>query len=201
MHHPRYRCIPDRRQGQQMNTHTKPKSFTSSPDTVTTGPVTGSRKAYAAPASYPELRVPFREIVLAASANEPPVRVYDPSGPYTENDARIDLKAGLAPVREDWIAARGFETIAGRAVRPEDNGNVGDERLAALCPALRTLRAGKPGTLVTQYEFARAGIITQEMAYVAHRENLGREQALEGAGQRVADGESFGAAIPAFVTP
>ena len=182
-----------------MNTHTKPKSFTSSPDTVTTGPVTGSRKAYAAPASCPELRVPFREIVLAASANEPPVRLYDPSGPYTENDARIDLKAGLAPVRENWIAARGFETIAGRAVRPEDNGNVSDERLAALCPAMRTLRAGKPGTLVTQYEFARAGIITQEMAYVAHRENLGREQALDGAGQRVADGESFGAAIPAFV--
>ena len=145
--------------------------------------------------------MPFREIVLAASANEPPVRLYDPSGPYTENDARIDLKAGLAPVRENWIAARGFETIAGRAVRPEDNGNVSDERLAALCPAMRTLRAGKPGTLVTQYEFARAGIITQEMAYVAHRENLGREQALDGAGQRVADGESFGAAIPAFVTP
>ena len=70
-----------------------------------------------------------------------------------------------------------------------------------ICPATRTLRAGAPGQRVTQYEFARAGIITEEMIYVAHRENLAREKVLAGAEERLADGESFGADIPAFVTP
>ena len=88
------------------------------PDTVTTGPIAGSRKVYAAPASHPHLRVPFREIALS-EPNEPPVRVYDSSGPYTDHDARIDLRQGLPAVREGWIAARGVEAVAGRAVRPE----------------------------------------------------------------------------------
>ncbi len=68
-------------------------------------------------------------------------------------------------------------------------------------PATRTIRAAKPGQMVTQFEFARAGIITEEMIYVAHRENLAREAALAGAKERMADGESFGAAVPEFVTP
>jgi phosphomethylpyrimidine synthase len=86
-------------------------------------------------------------------------------------------------------------------VRPEDNGNVSPEKLVAECPAEREIRRGKPGQLVTQYEFARAGIVTPEMAYVAHRENLGREAMLERAEAALADGESFGAAVPAFITP
>ena len=86
-------------------------------------------------------------------------------------------------------------------IKPEDNGNVGADRLAPLCPATRSLRAGKPGQLVTQFEFARAGIVTEEMIYVAHRENLAREAAVADAGARLADGESFGADIPDFVTP
>ncbi len=183
-----------------MNTHLSPKDLGASPNSVTTGPIYGSRKVYAAPASHPALRVPFREIALT-TASEPPVRVYDPSGPYTETDARIDLSAGLAPVRENWIAARGFETTGGRAVRAEDNGNVAPDRLVAPCPATRVLRVGAAGTLVTQLEFARAGIITEEMAYVAHRENLARESAVEAAAERIVDGESFGACVPAFVTP
>src|SRR5271170_4778319 len=73
--------------------------------------------------------------------------------------------------------------------------------LVPQCPASRALRAGRPDQLVTQYEFARAGIVTQEMIYVAHRENLAREGASEGAEAARADGESFGAAIPSFVTP
>ncbi|MDE2306832.1 MAG: phosphomethylpyrimidine synthase ThiC [Xanthomonadaceae bacterium] len=170
------------------------------PNAVTSGPIAGSRKVYAAPASHPSLRVPFREIAVS-DPQQPTVRVYDPSGPYTETDARIDLEAGLPSVRESWIAARGFPTVAGRAVQPEDNGGVGPDRLVAPCPARRTLRAGQPGALVTQFEFARAGIITEEMIYVAHRENLAREQALGPASARLADGEAFGAAIPAFVTP
>ena len=170
------------------------------PQTVTTGPIAGSHKVYASPKDSPELRIPLREIELS-DPNEPPIRVYDPSGPYTEADARIDLAQGLKPVREAWLAGRAFATVEGRAIKPEDNGNVGADRLAPLCPAMRTLRAGKPGQLVTQFEFARAGIVTEEMIYVAHRENLAREAAVADAQARLADGESFGAEIPDFVTP
>jgi phosphomethylpyrimidine synthase len=182
-----------------MNEHAKIKTPIA-PTSVTTGPIGGSRKVYAAPTGHPELRVPFRQIELSDPL-EPAVRVYDASGPYTESDAPIDLAEGLKPVRERWIASRGYAEIAGRAVKPEDNGNVSSERLAPHCPAKRTLRGGAPGQLVTQYEFAKAGIVTEEMVYVAHRENLAREAALEGAAERLADGDSFGAAIPEFITP
>src|SRR5271165_1407319 len=170
------------------------------PQSVTTGPIAGSRKVYAAPKARPDIRVPLREIAIS-DPKEPPVRVYDASGPYTERAAFIDLANGLSSVRDGWIKARGYCAIEGRAIRPEDNGDVSDDHLAPLCPAERTLRAGKPGQLVTQFEFARAGIITEEMIYVAHRENLAREAAVEDAARRIADGESFGAEIPEFVTP
>ncbi|RYB06019.1 phosphomethylpyrimidine synthase ThiC [Lichenibacterium ramalinae] len=170
------------------------------PDSVTTGPIVGSRKVYAAPAAHPNIRVPFREIALS-DPKEPPVRVYDPSGPYTEADARIDLRRGLPAIREGWIAGRGFDVVAGRALRPEDNGNLPDDRIAEACPAHRTLRAARDGRMATQYEFARAGIVTEEMVYVAHRENLAREGAHAEAAARLADGDSFGAALPDFVTP
>jgi phosphomethylpyrimidine synthase len=183
-----------------MNEHVTPQTLQPAPQSVTTGPIAGSRKVYAAVKARPDIAVPLREIALSDRL-EPPVRVYDPSGPYTETDARIDLSKGLTPVREKWIAARGFETVRGRAVKPEDNGNVSDDRLVPQCPAERTLRAGKSGQLVTQYEFARSGVITEEMIYVAHRENLAREAALENAAEKLADGESFGASIPEFVTP
>ena len=171
------------------------------PRTVTTGPIAGSRKVYAAASGRADIRVPFREIALS-DPNEAPIRVYDPSGPYTESDIAIDLANGLKPVREAWIEARDFAQVQPRAIKPEDNGNVSADRLAPLCPAERTLRAGKPGQLVTQFEFARAGLVTEEMIYVAHRENLARERAVEfSAAERLADGESFGAAIPEFITP
>jgi phosphomethylpyrimidine synthase len=170
------------------------------PQSVTTGPITGSRKVYAAPKGRSDIRVPFREIALG-DPGEPPVRVYDPSGPYTEGAAPIDLARGLPPVREDWIKARGLAGAEPRAIRPEDNGNVSADHLAPLCPATRTLRSGRRGELVTQLEFARAGIVTEEMIYVAHRENLAREAAVADASARLDDGESFGAAIPEFVTP
>ena len=75
------------------------------PQSVTTGPIAGSRKVYAAPKGRPDIRVPFREIALS-DPSEPPVRVYDPSGPYTESAPPIDLASGLPPVREAWIEAR-----------------------------------------------------------------------------------------------
>ena len=104
-----------------MNIH-HPTDTLAVPQSVTTGPIAGSRKVYAAPSSHPDMRVPFREIALSDAA-EAPVRVYDPSGPYTESDAHIDLRQGLPCVREAWIAARGIASVAGRAVKPEDNGD------------------------------------------------------------------------------
>ncbi len=93
------------------------------PHSVTTGPITGSAKAYASPRDRSDLRIPYREIVLT-DPGEAPVRVYDPSGPYTETGARIDLRAGLPEIRAPWIETRGYAAVAPRAVRPEDNGFV-----------------------------------------------------------------------------
>jgi len=181
---------------QSMNMHAKRPLL---PESVTLGPLTGSRKIYVEPREG--VRVPFREIALDPSANEAPVRVYDASGPYTEEFFAPDLGAGLQSARP-WLASReGLETYAGRDIRPEDNGGASGEHLVPPCPASRAPLRGKPRRPVTQYEFARAGIITEEMIYVAHRENLGRERAVEGAEARLADGESFGASVPAFVTP
>ena len=176
-------------------------TYQQKPSTVTTGPITGSHKIYSAPEGHPDILVPFRQIVLDPSANEPPLNLYDCSGPYTETNAAIDLGAGLPAVRAPWLAARGFAAATPRAVKPEDNGFVPQDRLVPECPASQTLYEGRDGQLVTQLEFARAGIITQEMIYIAHRENLGRSQALAEAGARIEDGESFGAEIPEFVTP
>ena len=188
-----------RRQEDHMNVQPKHSSLV--PETVTTGPLTGSRKVYHTPEGHPDIHVPFREIALS-DPNEPTLRVYDASGPYTETDARIDLAKGLPPVRDAWLAKRdGLETYEGRVVKSEDNGDVSADKLVPPCPANRQPRRGLDGKMVTQYEFARAGIITEEMIYVAHRENLGREKMLEGAQERIADGESFGASVPAFVTP
>jgi phosphomethylpyrimidine synthase len=183
-----------------MNVREKPQNLV--PLSVTCGPLPGSKKIYHHPEGRSDVAVPFREIALDPSANEPPVRVYDPSGPYTQDEVTIDLSKGLPPIREPWFSARhGLELYQGRAVRPEDNGGVAQDRLVPPCPANRSPRKGRSDVPVTQYEFARAGIITEEMIFVAARENLGREQAVESAGARLKDGESFGAAIPAFVTP
>jgi phosphomethylpyrimidine synthase len=182
-----------------MNIREKPESLV--PRSVTCGPLPGARKIYHRPQGRADIKVPFREIALDASANEPPVRVYDASGPYTEDAPAIDLAAGLPLLRESWLAKRQFETYAGRTLRPEDNGHVETEKLVPHCPAVRAPRRGREGELVTQYEFARAGLITEEMIYVAARENLGREEMLAQAQEKLADGESFGAAIPAYVTP
>ena len=176
-------------------------TYQQKPSSVTTGPITGSHKVYSSPVGHADISVPFREIVLDPSAQEEPLRLYDCSGPYTETNATIDLAAGLPPVRAPWLAKRGFAPTTAREVKPEDNGFVPADRLVPECPAPQTLLEGRDGQLVTQYEYARAGIITEEMIYVAHRENLGRAAAADGAADRVADGESFGAEIPEFVTP
>jgi phosphomethylpyrimidine synthase len=169
---------------------------------VTTGPIAASRKVYAAPDAAPGLRVPVREIMLTEAAGEPPVPVYDTSGPYTDPDVAIDVEKGLGRTRIEWVRERGgVEEYDGRPVQAVDNGNVGEGHLARAFPAAhRPLRA-LPGQPVTQYEWARAGVITKEMVYVAERENLGRKVQLERAEAALADGESFGASVPPFVTP
>ncbi|WBO57806.1 MULTISPECIES: phosphomethylpyrimidine synthase ThiC [unclassified Acidocella] len=168
---------------------------------VTTGPIAGSRKIYSPAPGHPDIAVPFREVALHASAQEPPLQLYDTSGAYTDPAEPLSLEDGLPKLRNAWLSKRGLRAYAGRPVKPEDNGHASAETLVAPCPAAHDVRIGDETALVTQYEFARAGIVTEEMIYAAHRENLGRAAAHEQAQARVADGESFGAALPEFVTP
>ena len=168
--------------------------------TVTTGPLPASRKVYSHP--LPDLAVPHREIDLHPSANEPPVAVYDTSGPYTDPSVTIDVEKGLARDRRDWVLERGgVEAYEGRHVKPEDNGGANGKYLAREFPVRHQPLRGLDGHKVTQYEFARAGIVTKEMVYVATRENMGRAKAHEDAAATIADGQSFGAHIPEFITP
>ncbi len=169
---------------------------------VTTGPIQGSRKIHVTPDAAPDLRVPLREIVLTPSANEAPVPIYDTSGPYTDNDAVINVEQGLKRVRTQWVKERGgVEEYEGREIKAEDNGNVTGKHLARMFPNTPKPMRAIGDAPVTQYEFARAGIITKEMIYVAERENLGRKKMLDRAEAALADGESFGASVPAFITP
>jgi phosphomethylpyrimidine synthase len=169
--------------------------------TVTTGPLPASRKIHVPGSLFPDIRVALREIDLEPSSGEKPVRVYDTSGPYSDPAASIDIARGLKPLRRAWIEARGdVEAYAGRDIQPEDDGlKQGEPRkVSAFDRAdIRPLRA-KHGQAVTQLAYARAGIVTPEMEYIAVRENLGRERLKE---QAARDGESFGAAIPDYVTP
>ena len=181
-----------------MNTPTKPSDFT--PRAVTTGPLPASRKVYTHPA--PGLAVPHREIDLHPSANETAVRVYDTSGPYSDASVAIDVEAGLPRARRAWLMERGnLEEYEGRDVRPEDNGFAAGRHLTREFPVRHRPLRGRPGEPVTQYEFAKAGIITKEMIYVAERENLGRRQALDSARATIDQGNSFGADIPEHITP
>ena len=169
---------------------------------VTTGPLPASTKTYTNPKADPSLRVPHRSIALHPSANEPPVPVYDTSGPYSDPSVTIDVEKGLERHRTAWVKERGgVEEYTGREVKPEDNGGATGRFLAREFPIKNAPLRGLDGERVTQYEFAKAGIITKEMIYVAERENLGRQEMLDGAEDKVAAGESFGADIPAFVTP
>ena len=163
---------------------------------VTTGPIRGSRKIHVG-----KHRVAMREIHLEPGSGEAPVRVYDTSGPYTDPDAHIDIMAGLPALRRDWILARGdVEAYDARQVKPEDNGLKGPDRSAGVPQfpnvTKRPLRA-KPGMNLSQMHYARRGIITPEMEYVAERENLGRERLAE----YIRDGQDWGAEIPDYVTP
>ena len=173
---------------------------------ITREPLTGSSKVYVESPYEHGVRVPMRRVGLT---NGESVTLYDTSGPYTDPDATIDVTQGL-PVgaRKEWIEARqDTERYEGRAVRPEDNGYRGSSSEgAAFYEGLQRqpVRA-KKGANVTQLHYARQGIITPEMEYVAVRENMRRDElkaryAHEARDQRL-KGESFGATLPETVTP
>ncbi|HEU02819.1 MAG TPA: phosphomethylpyrimidine synthase ThiC, partial [Aurantimonas coralicida] len=167
--------------------------------TVTSGPLPASRKIWRAGTLHPEVRVPMREISVHPTAGEPPVTVYDSSGPYTDDTATTDIAAGLPRKRRDWTLAAGdVEDYAGRVVRPEDNGVTSDAKRVPTFPVGHAPLRAKSGKAVTQIAYARAGIVTPEMEFVAIRENLGRKQAKA---QLERDGHPFSATIPDFITP
>jgi phosphomethylpyrimidine synthase len=154
---------------------------------ITRGPLPGSRKIYVD-------GVPFREVAL--NGGEAPVRLYDTSGPYTDESVGIDIEKGLAPCRRDWILARcDVEEYDGRERRPEDDGLKRGEHLSVpqFDRAGRKPLRAKAGRNVSQLHYARQGLITEEMKFIAARENLGRSL--------LADGNSFGASIPDQITP
>ncbi len=177
-----------------------------------------SKKVYVEGIIHPDLRVPFREIKLAptiiqnSAGSEPieevnePVLVYDTSGPYTDPDVEIDVRKGLTPIRQQWILARGdVEAYSGRTERPEDNGYKNPEQMQDIERFNRSGRAiyrAKQGCNVSQLHYAKKGMITPEMEYIAIRENQKRLQLMEDAEREARlKGNSFGANLPNAITP
>ena len=181
---------------------------TATVDSAAVAPLPRSTKVYAT-GSRPDIRVPMREIALSNTQTgtgdeiNAPVRVYDTSGPYTDPDARIDVRRGLEPVREAWILERGdtealSETASSFTRSRQSNAELDDLRF----DLRRAPRRAVQGANVSQMHYARQGIITPEMEYIAIRENMYLTQAREQAGLAAQHpGEDFGAAIPAEITP
>ena len=190
-------------------------------DAAAIQPLPGSRKVHVE-GSRPDIRVPMREIsqgetpASMGAEKNPPIYVYDTSGPYTDPNAHIDIRSGLPPVRLNWILERNdTEELAGPSsqygkIRATD-ANLTELRFAGLH---RRPRKALPGCNVTQMHYARQGIVTPEMEYIAIRENLRRAEYIQSlknsgpTGKKMAEllgrqhrGESFGAAIPAEITP
>ncbi|MBK7592499.1 MAG: phosphomethylpyrimidine synthase ThiC [Betaproteobacteria bacterium] len=179
-------------------------------DAAAIAPLPNSRKIYVE-GSRPDLRVPMREIAQSETAasfgaeQNPPVVVYDTSGPYTDPAATIDIRKGLPPLRAPWIAERDDTVPLDGPTSAFGRARLADPELATLRfdLARRPLRA-RPGANVTQMHYARRGIVTPEMEFVAIRENLQRERMLATLPAMVTrqhPGQSFGAAIPEFITP
>ncbi|MBV9331749.1 MAG: phosphomethylpyrimidine synthase ThiC, partial [Alphaproteobacteria bacterium] len=168
---------------------TKPllSSQPSSSAIATRGPLPGSKKVF-------RDGVPFREVVLGGG--EAPVHLYDTSGPYTDESVTVDFDQGLSPRRLDWILARNdVEAYPGRTRDPKDDGLRAGEKLSVpqFDRSSRNVLRARPGKNVTQLHYARSGIVTEEMRFIAERENLGRSAQ--------SDGNSLGASIPDLITP
>ena len=203
-----------------MNANPKFIAATAHVDDAAVRPLPNSRKVYVH-GSRPDIQVPMRAISQAdtpasfGAEKNPPVYVYDTSGPYTDPGANIDIRDGLAPLRAKWIEERGdTETLSG----PTSSFGVErllDAKLAELRFNLqRRPRRAKPGMNVSQMHYARRGMVTPEMEYIAIRENLQRRQYIDSLrtsgpqGTKLAElmarqhpGQSFGAAIPEEITP
>ncbi len=172
-----------------------------------TRPIPGSRKIHAT-GSRADLRVPMREVALSdtplmfGAEKNAPMALYDTSGPYTDPQANIDLFAGLAPLRARWIEERADSQMLPGLSSEFGRRRAADPKLAAV----RFAHAGKPrrakaGANVSQMHYARRGIVTPEMEFIAIRENQ-RSEALAGSDLlKQHPGESFGAAIPKIITP
>jgi phosphomethylpyrimidine synthase len=189
----------------------------SAPQGITNEPLPASRKVYVAGATRPEIRVAMREIVLSGGRTAPgengnggtaerTITLYDTSGPYTDPNATTNIRGGLHPLRLDWIRARGdVEELAGPSYQPPAGKNGHGRKATERFPdsSRRPILRAKQGRNVSQMHYARQGIITPEMEYIAIRENNGRRNALEkgGRGGRTHAGSSFGASVPPLVTP
>ncbi len=194
-------------------------------DDASISPLPMSEKIYVT-GSRPDIRVPMRKIsqddtptdmALSGQTGEenPPVYVYDTSGPYTDPKVSIDIRDGLAPVRQNWIEERGDTELLDGPSSDFGQARLNDEKLAALRFNLqRTPRRAKPGKNVSQMHYARQGIVTPEMEYIAIRENQNRHAYMESLaasgekGKRMADmltrqhsGEAFGANLITEITP
>ncbi|PKG53707.1 phosphomethylpyrimidine synthase ThiC [Halomonas sp. MES3-P3E] len=180
-------------------------------DAAAIQPLPGSRKVYIE-GSQPDIRVPFREITLSPTKTtgideeNPPLLVYDTSGPYTDPDAQIDLRRGLPELRRAWIEARDDTEFLSGLTSEYGNRRANDPTLAQLRFDLtRTPRRAKVGQNVTQLHYARQGIITPEMEFIALRENQRRQTLGTAEVERILGhqhkGQSFGASLPEEITP
>jgi phosphomethylpyrimidine synthase len=186
---------------------------------ITTDPFPNAAKIHVE-GTLSGVRVPMREIRVAPTQTHPgtlpgrtienpPITVYDTSGPYTDPAAEIDLARGLAPLRRDWILGRGDVEELPQVSSEYGRRRAVDPKLAAVrFPALRRPLCAKAGANVTQMHYARQGIVTPEMEFIAIRENQRRELAREamggkawGGGMAQHPGQSFGAGLPARITP
>ncbi|OGA07350.1 MAG: phosphomethylpyrimidine synthase ThiC [Betaproteobacteria bacterium RIFCSPHIGHO2_12_FULL_69_13] len=189
-----------------MSANPKFLAATAQVDEAAVRPLPSSRKVYVG-GSRPDIRVPMREISQSdtpagfGAEKNPPVTVYDTSGPYTDPEARIDVRKGLAALRSRWIEERGDTELLEGPSSEFGRRRFADAKLAELRFELkRAPRRAKAGGCVTQMHYARRGIVTPEMEFIAIRENQ-RAEALSGLLTRQHRGESFGASIPRLVTP
>ena len=185
-----------------------------------------TRRVYVSGKQFPELKVPLREIELSTTRSvsgeeelNEPVRVYDCSGPWGDPAMNCQVEAGLPPLRDGWVRERGdVEEYAGRDVKPGDDGYLSEQHAAHQngrnrhkeFPGLKRRPLRGVRHPVTQLWYARQGIVTPEMEYIAIRENLGREQALEQVENKQGarnvlnqqhPGQGFEAKIPDYITP
>ncbi|MDQ6923246.1 MAG: phosphomethylpyrimidine synthase ThiC [Pseudomonadota bacterium] len=179
-------------------------------DEAAVKPLPNSRKIYVE-GSRADVRVPMREIAQSDTPasfgleKNPPLVVYDTSGPYTDPDAKIDIRSGLAPLRTAWIEERGDTEALHELSSAYGRARLADAELNGMRFNLhRKPRRANPGCNVSQMHYARRGIVTPEMEFIAIRENLKREEALRTLPELVKRqhaGQSFGASLPNLVTP